>query len=100
MSPSQVEDETRANALQAPPRATAPPPIAGPRRRCEYSPDRSARRPQTAVAADAADKPPRSGGTDMINRRAFSALIAGAAGAAAAPRTAWSQSVSKKTVFY
>ena len=36
----------------------------------------------------------------MINRRAFSALLAGAAGAAAAPRTAWSQSVSKKTVFY
>ncbi len=36
----------------------------------------------------------------MINRRAFSALLAGAAGAVAAPRTAWSQSVSKKTVFY
>jgi 6-phosphogluconolactonase len=33
----------------------------------------------------------------MLNRRTFAALIAGAA---AAPKTAWSQSVTKKPVFY
>jgi|EndMetStandDraft_8_1072994.scaffolds.fasta_scaffold12926_3 6-phosphogluconolactonase len=33
----------------------------------------------------------------MLNRRTFAALIAGAA---AAPKTAWSQSVTKKSVFY
>jgi 6-phosphogluconolactonase (cycloisomerase 2 family) len=38
-----------------------------------------------------------SGGIAMLNRRTFSALLAGAA---AAPKTAWSQSVPTKTVFY
>jgi 6-phosphogluconolactonase len=58
----------------------------------------AARAGRNCRAAAAADKPPDREVTAMINRRAFSALLAGAAGAA--PKPAWSQSVSKKTVFY
>jgi 6-phosphogluconolactonase len=36
----------------------------------------------------------------MINRRAFTTLLAGTAGAAAAPGISWSQSAMPKTVFY
>src|SRR5919109_1616738 len=36
----------------------------------------------------------------MVNRRAFMTLLAGTAGAAAAPGLSWTQGVGPKTVFY
>jgi hypothetical protein len=59
--------------------------------------DRSERRRQRRAAPYPAATNRSIGGNAMINRRTFTALLAGTV---AAPQSAWSQPVTKKTVFY